>query len=133
MAAFILAFAVRLLLLPDYGLPFLTFYPAVVIVTLLCGIVPGLAVVLLSTVAGYYILSSEFFSLASLAEQMPALSVFIVASAIVAIITDQMKRNLIKVLQTNHQLQQVVRRVIGTWVNRKLRRRPMIIPVVLEA
>ena len=34
---------------------------------------------------------------------------------------------------TAHQLQQVVRRVIGTWVNRKLRRRPMIIPVVLEA
>ncbi len=34
---------------------------------------------------------------------------------------------------TSHQLQQVVRRVIGTWVNRKLRRRPMIIPVVLEA
>jgi ribonuclease J len=34
---------------------------------------------------------------------------------------------------TNHQLQQVVRRIIGTWVNRKLRRRPMIIPVVLEA
>ncbi|WP_427016995.1 ribonuclease J [Pseudarthrobacter sp. P1] len=34
---------------------------------------------------------------------------------------------------TAHQLQQVVRRVVGTWVNRKLRRRPMIIPVVLEA
>ncbi|WP_104091371.1 ribonuclease J [Arthrobacter sp. GMC3] len=34
---------------------------------------------------------------------------------------------------TTHQLQQVVRRVIGNWVNRKLRRRPMIIPVVLEA
>ncbi|MBT1002722.1 ribonuclease J [Paenarthrobacter sp. DKR-5] len=34
---------------------------------------------------------------------------------------------------TNYQLQQVVRRVVGTWVNRKLRRRPMIIPVVLEA
>jgi ribonuclease J len=34
---------------------------------------------------------------------------------------------------TNHQLQQVVRRVMGTWVNRRLRRRPMIIPVVLEA
>ncbi|MBB5748265.1 ribonuclease J [Micrococcus sp. TA1] len=34
---------------------------------------------------------------------------------------------------TTHQLQQVVRRVIGTWVNRKLRRRPMIVPVVLEA
>jgi ribonuclease J len=34
---------------------------------------------------------------------------------------------------TNNLLQQVVRRIIGTWVNRKLRRRPMIIPVVLEA
>ncbi|HEY8295446.1 MAG TPA: ribonuclease J, partial [Micrococcaceae bacterium] len=34
---------------------------------------------------------------------------------------------------TAYQLQQVVRRVVGTWVNRKLRRKPMIIPVVLEA
>ncbi|MDF9279100.1 ribonuclease J [Arthrobacter sp. EH-1B-1] len=34
---------------------------------------------------------------------------------------------------TAHQLQQVVRRVVGTWVNRRYRRRPMIIPVVLEA
>ncbi len=34
---------------------------------------------------------------------------------------------------TTHQLQQVVRRVVGTWVNRTLRRKPMIIPVVLEA
>ena len=106
MAVFILAFAVRLLLLPDYGLPFLTFYPAVVIVTLLCGIVPGLAVVLLSTIAGYHMLTDEFFSLAALSEQMPALSVFIVASSMVAIITDQMARNLIKVLRANYQLQQ---------------------------
>ncbi|MHA7181681.1 ribonuclease J [Arthrobacter sp. MDB2-24] len=34
---------------------------------------------------------------------------------------------------TTYQLQQVVRRVVGTWVNRRHRRRPMIIPVVLEA
>ncbi len=34
---------------------------------------------------------------------------------------------------TTYQLQQVVRRTIGTWVNRRYRRRPMIIPVVLEA
>jgi ribonuclease J len=32
-----------------------------------------------------------------------------------------------------HQLQQVMRRVIGQWVNRRLRRRPMIVPVVVEA
>ncbi|MDO5635145.1 MAG: ribonuclease J [Micrococcus sp.] len=34
---------------------------------------------------------------------------------------------------TTHQLQQVVRRTIGTWISRKLRRRPMIVPVVIEA
>jgi len=32
-----------------------------------------------------------------------------------------------------HQLQQVVRRTLGRWVGTKLRRRPMIIPVVVEA
>jgi ribonuclease J len=32
-----------------------------------------------------------------------------------------------------YQLQQTIRRVIGRWVNRTHRRRPMIIPVVIEA
>jgi ribonuclease J len=32
-----------------------------------------------------------------------------------------------------YQLQQVMRRVVGQWVNRRLRRRPMIVPVVVEA
>ncbi|HLL08522.1 MAG TPA: ribonuclease J [Nocardioidaceae bacterium] len=32
-----------------------------------------------------------------------------------------------------YQLQQVIRRVVGRWVNAEHRRRPMIIPVVLEA
>ncbi|OMH31188.1 ribonuclease J [Tersicoccus sp. Bi-70] len=34
---------------------------------------------------------------------------------------------------TTYQLQQIVRRVVGSWVNRRYKRRPMIIPVVLEA
>jgi ribonuclease J len=33
----------------------------------------------------------------------------------------------------SYQLQQTVRRVVGRWVNRAHRRRPMIIPVVIEA
>jgi ribonuclease J len=32
-----------------------------------------------------------------------------------------------------HQLQQVMRRVVGRWASGRLRRRPMIIPVVVEA
>lgn len=32
-----------------------------------------------------------------------------------------------------HSLSQLVRRVLGTWVNRRLRRRPMLVPLVIEA
>ena len=33
----------------------------------------------------------------------------------------------------SYQLQQVIRRHVGGWVGRKIRRRPMIIPMVIEA
>ena len=33
----------------------------------------------------------------------------------------------------SYQMQQTVRRVVGRWVNKTHRRRPMIIPVVIEA
>ena len=32
-----------------------------------------------------------------------------------------------------HQLQQIIRRTLGSWVGGKIRRRPMIIPIVIEA
>ena len=32
-----------------------------------------------------------------------------------------------------YQLQQVIRRCVGGWMGRKIRRRPMIIPMVIEA
>ncbi|MDR5701027.1 ribonuclease J [Agromyces aerolatus] len=32
-----------------------------------------------------------------------------------------------------HALSQIVRRTLGTWVNRRLRRRPMLVPLVIEA
>jgi diguanylate cyclase (GGDEF)-like protein/PAS domain S-box-containing protein len=105
-AIFILAFAIRLLVLPEYGLPFVTFYPAVVIATLLCGVMGGLAVVLLSAIGGYYISTSIFFSLESLSRQMPALTVFILAAVVICVITDLVVRNLVNALRTNYQLQQ---------------------------
>ena len=36
-------------------------------------------------------------------------------------------------VRDTHALSQVVRRTIGRWVNQRLRRRPMIVPVVIEA
>lgn len=36
-------------------------------------------------------------------------------------------------VRDSHALSQVVRRTLGTWVNRRLRRRPMLVPLVIEA
>ncbi|MCE1180519.1 MAG: ribonuclease J [Micrococcales bacterium] len=36
-------------------------------------------------------------------------------------------------ISDTHQLQQVIRRAIGSWVGSKIRRRPMIIPIVIES
>ena len=48
-------------------------------------------------------------------------------------IIDAIDRAIREGTDDTYQLQQVVRRVVGRWVNRELRRRPMIIPVVIEA
>ena len=51
-------------------------------------------------------------------------------------ITDQIVTELEKAMaggmDDTHRLQQVVRRTIGRWVSRSLRRRPMIVPVVVK-
>ncbi|WP_148574454.1 ribonuclease J [Nocardioides caldifontis] len=56
-------------------------------------------------------------------------------------IFDEIKQPIVEALDTalrdgvddTHQLQQTIRRVIGRWVSNTHRRRPMIIPVVVEA
>jgi ribonuclease J len=48
-------------------------------------------------------------------------------------IIDALDRALADGVDDSYQLQQTVRRTVGRWVNSKHRRRPMIIPVVIEA
>jgi ribonuclease J len=48
-------------------------------------------------------------------------------------IVDALNAALAEGTDDSHQLQQTIRRVIGRWVSNRHRRRPMIIPVVVEA
>ncbi|GMA39219.1 ribonuclease J [Mobilicoccus caccae] len=48
-------------------------------------------------------------------------------------IKDALEQATAKGVADSHQLQQVIRRTVGSYVGGKLRRRPMIIPVVIEA
>jgi ribonuclease J len=52
--------------------------------------------------------------------------------AVLPLVTDALTRAAADGITDPHQLQQVVRRVVGRWVNDRYRRRPMIVPTVVE-
>jgi ribonuclease J len=52
--------------------------------------------------------------------------------AVLPLITEALQRSAEEGVADPHQLQQVVRRTVGRWVNEKYRRRPMIVPNVVE-
>jgi ribonuclease J len=53
-------------------------------------------------------------------------------SAVIPLITEALDRAATDGVSDPHQLQQVVRRTVGRWVNETYRRRPMIVPTVVE-
>jgi ribonuclease J len=55
-----------------------------------------------------------------------------VFDAVVPLVTDALDRAADEGVNDPHQLQQIVRRTVGRWVNDKYRRRPMIVPTVVE-
>jgi ribonuclease J len=55
-----------------------------------------------------------------------------VFNAVLPLVTDALNRAATEGITDPHQLQQIVRRTIGRWVNEAYRRRPMIVPTVVE-
>ncbi|WBB81848.1 ribonuclease J [Micromonospora sp. WMMD882] len=53
-------------------------------------------------------------------------------NAVVPLITETLNRAAADGITDPHQLQQIVRRTVGRWVNDAYRRRPMIVPTVVE-
>jgi ribonuclease J len=51
---------------------------------------------------------------------------------VVPLVTEALNRAAADGITDPHQLQQIVRRTVGRWVNDKYRRRPMIVPTVAE-
>ncbi|MCT2280571.1 ribonuclease J [Micromonospora chalcea] len=53
-------------------------------------------------------------------------------NAVVPLVTEALNRAAADGITDPHQLQQIVRRTVGRWVNDAYRRRPMIVPTVVE-
>jgi ribonuclease J len=51
---------------------------------------------------------------------------------VLPLVTEGLDRAALEGIADPHQLQQIVRRTVGRWVNEKYRRRPMIVPTVVE-
>ncbi|WP_433057475.1 ribonuclease J [Dactylosporangium sp. CS-033363] len=55
-----------------------------------------------------------------------------VFNAVLPLVTDALNKAAADGITDPHQLQQIVRRTVGRWVNEAYRRRPMIVPTVVE-
>ncbi|MFI5907314.1 ribonuclease J [Dactylosporangium sp. NPDC051541] len=55
-----------------------------------------------------------------------------VFNAVLPLVTDALNKAAAEGITDPHQLQQIVRRTVGRWVNEAYRRRPMIVPTVVE-
>jgi ribonuclease J len=55
-----------------------------------------------------------------------------VFDAVLPVITAALDKAAAEGISDPHQLQQIVRRTVGRWVNEAYRRRPMIVPLVVE-
>lgn len=104
-ALFALALAARLLLLPAAGMPFITFYPAIVLAALLCGFRPSVMVVLLSAVIGEYLFINPTYSLALNAGDIEALAFFGISGLFIAFAIDRILMNLRRLDNANAELQ----------------------------
>lgn len=105
LALFTLAFVARLLLLPANGMPFITFYPAVVLSALLCGFRPALLVTVLSIIAGQYLYITPTHSFELGPGALQALAIFGVASLIIIYAIDRILKNMRRVDSVNAELQ----------------------------
>ncbi len=89
---FVAASILRIWLAPfEYGLPFLTFYPAMVIVFYSCGVGPGILVTLLSATVGFWLIIQSGGSYASGFAGEIATAIYLASALFVASIIQKMR------------------------------------------
>ena len=116
---FVVAFILRLVINMGPGMPFVTFYPAVVIAALICGFRPALLVIVLSLLASEYVFAAPMMSFQFKAENIPALVFFGVASTAIAYIIDSIIKNVQKIDSANAELQKAAKTLQQDILQRK--------------
>jgi PAS domain S-box-containing protein len=101
---FIIALFVRLKIAPvEAGLPFMVFYPVMVVTFYLCGIGAGIFFVICSAISGYYLFTPPFFSFESTAIGVTTVSAFSISAAVIGLVISRMKHALYLLKQSEQQ------------------------------
>ena len=106
---FLIALLVRLSIARvESGLPFLTFYPAMVVTFYLCGIGPGIFLVALSAVTAYYLFIPPFYSFSFSHRGIVAVLTFYISASLIGLIIKQMQRSLSLLKQSEQRCQSML-------------------------
>lgn len=92
-AVFAVAFALRWLLFPTDAAAFITFFPAVVIATFLCGTGAGLLVTALSLLAGSYFYIDPYGSIAITSDNFSTVATFAIFGVLISLAIGKMLRD----------------------------------------
>jgi PAS domain S-box-containing protein len=93
LAIFFLALALRFAILPiSGGIPFLTFYPAVMFAALLCGIGPALMVIVLGGLAGNYIFMEPYWAFSYSSGAIASVAVFMLSGLLICMIVHRNRK-----------------------------------------
>lgn len=103
---FVIALFVRFKIAPgDAEMPFVTFYPTMVITFYLCGTKPGALFAILSAISGYYLFNPFDDSFIPRYESLITLSAFSISATLIGLIIHNMQRALVLLKQSELRYQ----------------------------
>ena len=111
---FLAALVLRFATLPvDAHAGFVTFYPAMVLVMYLCGIGPGLWVLLLSTTTVFYVFYPPYWSWIPTTESTVAVLAYVVSSLVIAMVMRTLQDTNKQLADTSSRLERAEARLLG--------------------
>lgn len=108
-AFFVIALFVRLMIAPvEAGLPFMVFYPTMILTFYLCGIRAGVFFTILSTISGYYLFILPFLSFSPSTLGIITTICFVISSCIIGLVISRTQHTLALLKQSEQHYHSVL-------------------------
>lgn len=106
---FMLAFLIRLLVIPQAsGLPYITFYPAILVCAFFCGTRPTLFLILLSIVAAQYAFTLPVWSFKDSVSHSSAIMLFALSGVVICIIVEEFYKGVAAASEVENKINETI-------------------------